>query len=254
MTANRARTEIQKNGANFEHHLEEFRKEVQGGTQFFYAMLAIRALATDNKNILATLNDSSLFWNTNIGALQTSFFVTLGRIFDQKSSYNVDTLLKIAQNHMEIFSKTSLAERKRATSSSADEWLPQYLSRVYEPSHDDFRCMKKYLRKYRAIYQKNYNPIRNKIYAHKELSLQSDKNLLFSQTRIPEIQKLFWFLNQLYVILWELYFNGKAPEIRRLPYSLTRMMQKENPGHGGRTVQESIVDEVKKFFSKQVSI
>ncbi len=86
MTANSTRPKMQEIGADFEHHLDEFRKEIQGGTQFFYAMLAINAVAVENGPALEKLNDAALFWNTNIGALQTAFFVTLGRVFDQNVS------------------------------------------------------------------------------------------------------------------------------------------------------------------------
>ena len=64
MTANSTRPTMQEIGADFEHHLEEFRKEIQGGTQFFYAMLAINAVAVENGPALEKLNDAALFWNT----------------------------------------------------------------------------------------------------------------------------------------------------------------------------------------------
>jgi AbiU2 len=251
MTTNDSRSLIEEIGRHFEHHLEEFRKEVQGGTQFFYAMLAINAMGA-NEHVLTRLNDAPLFWKTNIAALQTAFFVTLGRVFDQKSAYNIDALVRLAQNNICLFSKSALAERKRRQSSNADEWLPQYLRDAYEPSLSDFRCMRKYVKKYRALYEKNYDPIRDRIYAHKELARQSDKHSLFSQTRILELQKLFGFLNQLYTILWELYFNGNAPRFRRIPYSVTRMLREERSRHRARTVQENIVDEVRQYLSPQV--
>jgi len=245
---------MQEIAANFEHHLEEFRKEVQGGTQFFYAMLAIHAVAGANQRVLQALNDASLFWNTNLGALQTAYFVTLGRVFDQKSTYNIDALIRLAQSNITLFSKSALADRKRAAAKNADEWLPQYLTTAYEPTNDDFRCMRKYVKRYRAIYTKNYDPIRDRIYAHKELARQSDKSSLFSHTRILELQKLFGFLNQLYDILWELYVNGRAPRVRRFPYSVARMLRQERPRHMSRTVQENIVQEVRQFLSTCASL
>jgi hypothetical protein len=240
--------------AHFEHHLEEFRKEVQGGTQFFYSMLAINAVAAADERVLRALNDAPLFWNTNIGALQTAFFVTLGRVFDQKSTYNIDNLVGMGQNNIVIFSKNALAARKMAASRNADQWLHQYLKDAYEPSPGDFRCMRRYVRKYRAIYEKNYDQIRDRIYAHKELARQSDKDSLFSKTRILELQKLFGFLNQIYVILWELYFNGKAPRFRRIPYSVTQMLRKERHRQSTFTVQEDIIDQVRQFLSAHLPV
>jgi hypothetical protein len=246
------RREIKKNmtGAaeQFEHHLEEFRKEVQGGIQFFYAGLAINGTAASNDYVLEALNEASLFWNTNIAALQLSYFVTLGRIFDQKSGYNIDRLIALAQNNIDLFSKRALAERKRNSSSNAHEWLDDYLKDAYEPTHDDFRCLRRYVRKYRGIYQANYDPIRDRIYAHKELATQSDKHDLFSKTKILEIEKLFVFLDHVYNILWQLYINGRAPAIRRIPFSITHMLRGPRRLGRSRTVQEDLTSETQKFL------
>ena len=232
----------------FEHHLEEFRKEVQGGTQFFYAMLAINGLASQNEFVREKLNDTSLFWNTNIGALQLAAFVTLGRVFDQKSAYNIDKLVGLAQGNIGLFSKPALGERKQKESRNADEWLDNYLKDAYEPSSDDFRCLRKYVRKYRRIYQDNYDPIRDRIYAHKELARDSDKHVLFANTRILELEKLFVFLNHVYHILWELYINGRAPAFRRIPFSIMRMLNQTIPSGRMHTVQETIVTEAREFL------
>jgi len=69
----------------FALELEVFRTEVEAVTQFLYAFLAVHAVAADDKSVHKLLNKAPLFWNTNLGALQTAAFITLGRIFDQKS-------------------------------------------------------------------------------------------------------------------------------------------------------------------------
>jgi HEPN superfamily AbiU2-like protein len=89
----------------FEHELEIFRHEAEAGTQFFYSHLAVHALAGKHEEIETVLNEAPLFWNTSLGALQSAAFVTLGRIFDQKSPHNVDRLLQIARQSLPIFSK-----------------------------------------------------------------------------------------------------------------------------------------------------
>ena len=89
----------------FQRELEIFRTEAQSGIQFFYTYLASNSIIGDDQKALKTVNETPLFWRTNIGALQTAFFMVLGRIFDQKSKHNIDTLLRIAHNHISIFSK-----------------------------------------------------------------------------------------------------------------------------------------------------
>lgn len=114
----------------FANELEVFRTEAESGIQFFYSYLAVHAVAGEHKEVHRLLNRAPLFWNTALGALQTSTFIALGRVFDQQSKHNVDRLLKIAQSNMAIFSKEALAGRKRRGSANADEWLDEYLRDV----------------------------------------------------------------------------------------------------------------------------
>lgn len=185
-----------------------------------------------------------LFWNTAMGAFQTAFFITLGRIFDQKSPHNIDRLLKLAQENREIFSKEALANRKRKASPNADEWLPEYLKTSYEPTDKDFRAIRKKIKDYRKIYETNYRDIRHKIYAHKEVSDAEAVQKLFSKTNIRELQKVFVFVNALYEALWQLLYNGHKPILRQMRYSVARMMRDRKPEWQSQTVQEKMVREV----------
>lgn len=222
---------------DFEEELEVFRTEVQSGTQFFYSYLAIYAEIGKNKKALDGINKTPLFWATNIGALHTASFISLGRIFDQKSNHNVDRLIRKAQNYPHIFSKPALGKRKKKGSPNADEWLP-----------DDFRRIRKHVKKYRKIYEQNYKDIRRKIFAHKELSDKSSINELYKKTQIGELQKIFIFLNKLYEAFWELYHNGRKPVLRPMRHSVVSITEKRRQEWESRGVHENIVSETQDFF------
>jgi hypothetical protein len=83
----------------FEGELELFRREVDSAIQLFYASVALNGYAFKSKTALAALNDTPLFWNTVKGALQSSTWMVLGRIFDQKSPHNVDKLVQMTQRY-----------------------------------------------------------------------------------------------------------------------------------------------------------
>lgn len=83
----------------FRRELEVFRREQEAGAQFLYAYFALHAVPYDNPAVLEWLNTAPLFWNTCAGALQMSAFIVLGRIFDQNSPHNVDTLLRMAERN-----------------------------------------------------------------------------------------------------------------------------------------------------------
>lgn len=232
----------------FTDELEVFRTEVESAIQFFYAYLTINAALEDNKKALDLVNKTPLFWRTNIGALQTAFFITLGRIFDQKSQHNVDKLLGIAQKQSVIFSAKALEARKRDGSANAEQWIYGYMKDVYLPTAHDFRRLRGYVKKYRRIYENGYRDIRKKIYAHKELSKLEDVQRLYAKTNIREMQKLFIFLNRLCQALWQLFNNGRKPTLKPMKYSVASMRKAEIPKWQSRHVQQEIVDETKSFF------
>ncbi len=78
----------------FENELEIFRTETEKAVQFFYADPNNTRCGEGPSRGASAFNRAPLFWNTNLGALQTGSFIVLGRIFDQSSRHNVDRLLK----------------------------------------------------------------------------------------------------------------------------------------------------------------
>lgn len=89
--------------------LEVFRTEAQAGTQLLYGYPAFNSILSEKKKALNEVNKTPLFWNTAAGALQTAFFIVLGRIFEQKSQHNIHRLLTLAQDNMTNFSKEAFA-------------------------------------------------------------------------------------------------------------------------------------------------
>jgi predicted translin family RNA/ssDNA-binding protein len=231
----------------FIRELEVFRTEAQTGAQFLYAYLSFNSIISEKKKIYKEINTTPLFWNTTMGSLQTSFFIVLGRIFDQNSTHNIDSLIKIAQDNKNIFSKKALANRKKKDSPNADEWLDEYLKSVYEPTAKDFRELRKKVKEFRKIYESNYRDIRRKIYAHKEVSDAEEIQKLFSKTNIRELQRVFIFVNALYEALWQLLYNGRKPVLRRMRYSVRSMVRDRKPKWQSQTVQERLVGEVSDF-------
>ena len=242
----------------FKHELEVFRTEVESGIQFFYTYEAINSVLRKNKQALKIVKLTPLFWCTNVGALQTSFFIVLGRIFDKDTRYKkhtIDTLLQVTKEHSDIFSAEALEVRKREGSANADEWISDYMKDVYVPTDDDFKRLEKYVSKYRKIYEDRCQNIRHKRYAHKEVLNQDDAHKLFAQTNIPEIQKLLTFLNRLHEALWQLFHNGCKPTFRKTKYSVKSIMKKiQAQEWRSQDIQELTVQETKKFFDILLSI
>jgi AbiU2 len=236
--------------ADFEVQLELFRTEAESAIQFFYAWDAVHAVAAKDKAVFRLLNEAPLFWNTNLGALQTSTLVALGRVFDpDPRNHSVTRLLALAHANLDIFSKNSIAERKRKGSANADEWLPGYLADVYEPNSDDFRKLKRHLSDRRKIYEANYRPLRHKVFAHRGVATRVEVGELFAKTNIREMQKLLVFLGRLHEVLWQLYFNGKRPTLSPARFSVKRILEQPSPNSKHSKLQERLVHETKAFLT-----
>lgn len=236
----------------FEHDLEVFRMEVESAIQFFYCYLAINSELSDSKKKLNFVNETPLFWKTNVGSLQVSFFITLGRIFDKTSKHNVFNLLKTARTHQTIFSKTSLKSRKEAGSSNAHEWITDYMKDVYVPKDSDFDRLDDYVEKYSDLYDANYRKIRNKIFAHQEFSKPEQREKLFKKTNIKELEKILIFLKKLYLAIWVLYANGRKPKLRPLSFSFKALKKKAKKQRKAGPLQQRIIEETIVFFEKNI--
>jgi hypothetical protein len=234
---------------DFASHLELFRTEAESALQFFYAWDAVHAVAAKDSKVARLLNQTPLFWNTSLGALQASTFVALGRLFDpDPNNHSVTRLLSAAHSNLDIFSKDSLANRKRSQSSNADDWLPAYLKTVYIPTSDDFRRLKRHVAHRRKIYEEKYRPLRHKVFAHRGASSKAEVADLYAKTNIRELQQLLVFLRRLHEALWQLYFNGHKPVLRPARYSVQRMLDQPSPNPQRGVLQERLVHEVRSFL------
>lgn len=234
----------------FESELETFRKESEEASQFFYAYLAMHEVARHNRPVFSYLNKNALFWNTVAGALQISALIALHRIFNHRSRHNVDSLLRVAEANICIFSKRALGRRKQGNHQKQPEWLNGYLRDAYEPTQEDFRRIRTHVEKYKKLYECNYAGLRNKVYAHAVASDPSEIQTLVAKTNVREMKRMFVFLLKLYEALWQSYFNGHKPVLRALPYSPERMRKSSSMKSPGGGVHEDIAREVKHVLLK----
>jgi hypothetical protein len=202
----------------FLQELEIFRGECEAASQHLYAHLTIRRLASRRKSVLRALNRHALFWNTAMGALQQSALITLGRAFDQDTPHNVDVLLRLASRVPSIFSRASLAARK-AEAGLERPWAEKFAAGAYEPTPTDFRTLRTHIKKARRIYERRYRDLRNRVYAHTVATGDAEVRPLAAQAHIGELKRLIVSLLSVHDTLWQLFWNGRAPVVRKARYS-----------------------------------
>jgi len=217
----------------FQEELEIFRKEAESAAQFFYAYLAIHETAKRNRSVFDYLNANALLWNTIAGSLQTSALIALHRIFNHRSRHRLDSLLKVAEENVEIFSKEALRQRKRGNHKKDPDWLDEYMERVYEPTKEDLIRIRSQAEEYKRLYEANYAGLRNKVYAHMIVSDPEETQLLVSKTDIREMERMVVYLLSMYAALQNLYDNGRKPVRWVRKYSIERILKSTSKGSAG---------------------
>lgn len=238
----------------FEQELDVFRTEVETALQFFYGFLAIHSCAADTPAVHRLLNTAPLFWNSTLGALQTSTFVVLGRIFDQSSPHNIGILLALAQDNPSIFSKAALKRRKLASAPNAFSWIVGYMDTAYVPKPGDFRRLRGYVSKHRKTYLAKYQDLRHKVFAHREITDATQISALFARTNIREMQRMLLFCLSLYDALWQLFVNGRKPVLRSRRISVDRIRKRHVPHGRSNAVHERVVEEAEAFLKAAATV
>ena len=216
--------------AQFLEQLKNFDAESQAASLYLYTGFTIDHAAFLSRRLLNRLNGTPTFWLTVSAGLQTAAFVSLARIFDQTSPFNVDRLLKSAQSSRDIFSRDALADRKREGRTSDPDWLPDYLKSAYYPKAKDSREIRKKVAACRKVYECAVKPARDKYFAHREVIGHQHVQLLFADAKVRDLWRIVLFLRQLHEALWDLYHNGRKPRFRAMRYSIPAMFRRPPVG------------------------
>lgn len=235
----------------FENELKIFGHEIDICLRFLYTYDTIHTVAARERIIYREiLNCTPFFWRTVDHALLSSYFIALHRIFDKKRSrHHVTKVLQVAQDNIAIFSRDSLAERKRRSSANAAEWIDDFMKGVYVPFEKDLKRLSTHVEKYRKIFEKKYEPIRHRIFAHKGVSDRDESEKLFQKTDIREMQKLSMFLLRLHNTLWQLFHNGRKPVLRKTPFSTIGILGRVEKKQISNSIEDVVVADTEKLLT-----
>jgi hypothetical protein len=194
---------------DFKNELDVFDNAAHEATQYFHAELTIGRLASDNPQVRDFLNQTPLFWHTCTGALQMATVVTLGRIFDKKgkSRHNLETLIAMACQNVDLFSKAALAERRKGSIKEQSNF-DEFIRAAYEPTLKDFDGIKALVKEHKQIYERNYQPLRHQWFAHRGVSTPTEIAALVKNADTIELARMLSFLRSLHRVVSNLFFNG----------------------------------------------
>lgn len=201
------------------HQHEVLRNEVTNTIQSFYTWKHVNNYAANNEAALREMNRNPTFWNISAHALQTTFIITIGRVFDKdQRSHSIQKLLAKMAVHPEYFSRAALELRKRAAASRGGDvsWLPNFLRDVQEPTTADLERLRDALNPTIAKYEEVYQPIRHKMFAHNDVAVDTDA--LLGKSLIADVEQILYALHDMLEAVWQLYMNGTEPRLGERKY------------------------------------
>jgi hypothetical protein len=193
---------------------DEYRKrfnivanDIIAATSAFYTYREINQFASEGRENYDKINRDAYFWMGQLYALQTTWFIALGRSFGI-SGYPLRKFLAQTVEHCELFSKEALAERKRRAARRDDlEWLGGYLKTAWEPTTQDLQDIADSIGTAEAKWKQSYKPIRDKVFAHHDLGVSV--NDLFGGTLVGDIEDILHDLNRIRTAIFQLLENGR---------------------------------------------
>ena len=220
-----------KNEKEFWANHKILQDKVHTAIECFYTYIEANNYASEDKNVYFKLNQHPTFWNITRYSLQSGFFMTLGKIFDDgPDTLSIHKLLSDCVEHTEYFSKQALASRKVAEGIMSQSDAQQYVKSKYEPTAKDLRLFKKCLSPYRKNFESVYKQIRNLIFGHIILKDKADISELFSKTNVGEIDRMLHFLYDLLDNIWYLYQNGQKPSLGSRKYNYKKRIKDDTRG------------------------
>jgi hypothetical protein len=196
----------------FIDELKIFHAEEAAAQQYFFAYVTVGEMAAADSELLKLIHLHPWFWTSAHHAMLLATFVALGRIFDPGSPHNIGTLMKAVSADTREFSCDALKDRLIEKGLSPEE-AAEHAGHAHELTKTEVRELKKKVECWRRVYEANYDAIRNKVFAHKELSSAQEIDVLFAKTSVDELKKLFKFLSSLRLALWAAYENGVAANL-----------------------------------------
>jgi hypothetical protein len=119
---------------DYQQEYQEIRNELFAAMESFQTNIEVHAFAREEERVLEYINQAADFWNLQLYSLQTTFFITLARFFDNgPGTHSINTFLNMTSANSEFFSRDALARRKIA-GHREPPWLDGYLDGKWYPT------------------------------------------------------------------------------------------------------------------------
>jgi len=189
---------------------EMVRQDIECAIACNCTYLTINNLAVSDEELYQTFYRNRGYWHLTQYALQATFFISLGRVFDEKkSTASIQRLVESTIDHPGFFSKAAVRlEKIRLHNGHEPEWLDEYMARAWEPTRADLESIDNALRPHHEKFKQIYQPIRHVYFAHRGRLGADVIGRLFARTVIKDVSEILKFLYTVVDSIWEMWANG----------------------------------------------
>jgi hypothetical protein len=197
---------------------ELIRRDITIAIQAFYTYIEIYRCAAESKSIYDRINKEASFWTLQLYALQATFFIVLGRIFDKdKDVLSIRKFIDATKTYKGFFSKRALEARRTPAGQPRPSYLDEYMQKTHEPSIEELEALSEALKTHEEKYRSVYAPIRHEVFAHTGETDDAKVSNRFSRTQINDIEETLYFLHDLLITVQQLYHDGIKPVLGNQP-------------------------------------
>lgn len=193
---------------------ETVRGDIEGAIACHVGYLKIHNTAAENRAILDKYNRTPEFWRLNSYALQTTFFIALGRLFDAtKGTVTLTRLLDETVEHRGLFTKEQLRRYKISQVNGEPDWLEKYIAEAWEPSRADLQQLRDFIDPHIKRYNDVYAPLRHMHFAHRGKESSVTIGELFGRTKIGDATEILRDCCTVMDQIKEIQLNGRKPDL-----------------------------------------
>jgi hypothetical protein len=198
---------------------ESIRGDILGAIESHHVYIAIRNLVAKDAEISAKVNRIPSFWHLNAYALQTTFFIAFGRIFDRTSgTWSIEDLVEATIDHPGFFSRETLRKRRREMGGVPEgdpdpDGLAEYLGNAWEPTRKDLEVLRTSLVPHSEKFKQIYQPIRHGYFAHRARVSRADVEEWFGKALVGDINEILRFLYTVVGAIKQMALDGKLLDL-----------------------------------------
>ena len=163
--------------------------------------------------------------------MQSATFVALGRLYDDDPGvHSATAMLAFASRYLGLFSRPSLTARKIREGLSPTQ-AAAFVAGAFIPGQGALQHLVDTYEANGISYRDRVKPIRDQVFAHADRISPGERDALFEVVMVRDFERLAVFPLQLWDALFQLYRNGRKPDLRPAPTDIQEIA-KDLPGTG----------------------